>query len=321
MRAIPIAMVPNLKDAAPRWADIWKIMPVAPGVPMLGLTNWDVTIAFDDLSGDGVVQYKAKRGYNTYAMASTADLAVDNSQMEVLIAEYEVDGITADAIRRGSYDDAKFIRYQVNPEDLTAGRYIILGSGSIGRLSNVDGLTGVIETRSLTQILKQKSVIEHGSNSCRVVKFGDERCKLDIGPLWADADVDTVGAESDRVFTVTGAGLTATDAAYWPGLFEFYTGNNAGRSYEVESFDVVAGVMTVTLAIPTETPIQATDTGRIRPDCTRLWSGHNSCETYANRPNYRGEPFRPVSESEQLMAPGGGSPSPVGADSISTDPV
>lgn len=304
-------MVPNLEDAAPRWTDLWKIMPVAPEVPLLGLTSWDMLLAFDDLSGDGVIEYKAKRGYNTYAMASTADLAVDNSEMEILLAEFDVDGITAGAIQRGDYDDAKFIRYQVNPYDLTAGRYIILGSGSIGRLSNVDGLTGVIETRSLTQILKQKSIIELGSNNCRVVRFGDERCKVDVDALWVGMEVDTVGLETDREFTIIGSGLDETDAAYWPGLVEFETGNNAGRSYEVESYESGTNGLTVVLAIPTELAIQPGDLGRIRPDCTRLWAGHNSCETYDNRPNYRGEPFRPVSESEQLMAPGAGSPSGV----------
>lgn len=310
MRQIPIAMVPNLEDAAPRWADLWRITPVVTGVPVLGLTNWDLPLTFDD--GAGAITYQAKRGYNTYAMAATADLSVDNSQMEILLAEYEVDGITAEAIRLGQYDDAKFIRYQVNPYDLTAGRCVILGSGSIGRLANVDGLTGVIETRSLTQILKQRSIIEMGSNNCRVVQFGDERCKYPVDTLWRGGSVASVGAEADREFTITGSGIDPEDNAYWPGLVRFTSGDNAGRSYEVESYQTDTFGNTVVLAIPTEQPIQPGDEFDIRPDCTRLWTGHNSCETYDNRPNYRGEPFRPVSESEALQAPGASQLTPQG---------
>lgn len=305
-RNIPIAMVPNLEDAAPRWCFLWKIMPTTPQVPLLGLTNWDVDKDFDD--GDGVVTYKARRGYNSYAIQSTADLAVDNSEMEILIAEFDVDGITGDAIRRGSYDDAKFIQYMINPEDIPAG-YAIVNSGSIGRLANIDGLTGVLEARSLTQIIKQKSIIEKGSNNCRVVELGDERCKIDVNALWDGGEVDTVGVETDREFTIMGSGISEETDFYRPGLVKFLAGANAGRSYEVESYEVLSNGMTVVLAIPTEEAIAPGDELEIRPDCTRLWEGHNSCgpEKYNNRPNYRGEPWRPVSETEQLMAPGAGS--------------
>lgn len=311
MRNIPIAMVPNLEDAAPRWCFLWKIMPVVPGVALLGLTNWDVDVPFND--GSGLLTFKSKRGYNSYAVQTTADLAVDNSEMEILIAEFDVDGITADAIRRGSYDDAKFIQYMVNPDDLAAG-YAIINSGSIGRLTNIDGLSGVLEARSLTQILKQQSIIELGSNSCRVVALGDERCKIDVAALWDGGEVESVGAESDREFTIIGSGISEEADFYRPGMVLFNTGANAGKSYEVESYELATNGLTVVLAHPTEEPIEVGDEFAIRPDCTRLWEGHNSCgpEKYNNRLNYRGEPKRPVSESEQLQAPGAGSPTPSG---------
>lgn len=299
-RNIPIAMVPNLEDAAPRWCYILKIMPVQPDVAIIGITTWDVDIDLTD--SDGEITYYARRGYDSYANQMTADLAVDNSEARFLISEDYLDGITQDNIRRGDYDDAKFIQYMVNPMDLAQG-VVIITSGSVGRITNVDGLEGTLELRSLTQILKQKSIIEMGSNNCRVVKFGDERCKYPVDTLWDNGDVTAVGLETDREFTIAGSGISAVDDYYRPGLVEFTTGNNAGRSYEIESYESGA----VVLAIPTELVIQVGDQFQIRPDCTRLWAGHNSCETYDNRLNYRGEPWRPVSESEQLMAPGAGS--------------
>lgn len=307
MRIIPSGMVANLTDAAPRWAFGVKIMPVAPGVPVLGLTNWDIDLVITDL--DGPLTYKSKRGYNSYAVASTADLSVDNSEMEFLIAEFDVDGITSEAMRTGKYDGAKFIQYIVNPYDIAAGKAII-SSGYIGRMKNVDGLIAVLEARSLTQILKQQSIIELGSNNCRVREFGDERCGFAVETLWDGGEVDTVGAETDREFTLAGSGISDEDDFYVPGKVLFTSGNNSGREFEIESY--VGGV--ITLMFPTDDPIQEGDELDIRPDCTRLWGApltedHNSCNHWENRPNFRGEPKRPVSETAQLMSPGGGTSS------------
>jgi uncharacterized phage protein (TIGR02218 family) len=307
VRIIPSGMVANLTDAAPRWAFGVKIMPVAPGVPVLGLTNWDIDLVITDL--DGPLTYKSKRGYNSYAIASTADLSVDNSEMEFLIAEFEVDGITSEAIRTGKYDGAKFIQYIVNPDDIVAGKAII-SSGYIGRMKNVDGLVAVLEARSLTQVLKQQSIIEMGSNSCRD-DFGGLRCMFDVETLWNGGEVDTVGTETDREFTLIGSDISGDDDFYVPGKVKFLTGANAGREFEVESY--IGGV--VTLMFPTDEPIGAGDELEIRPDCTHLWGApltedHNSCNHWGNRPQFAGEPKRPVSETAQLMAPGGGTSNP-----------
>lgn len=311
-RNIPIAMLPNLEDDGPRWCYLLKIMPQTPEVPELGITTWDVNISYGD--SDGVTVYHARRGYDSYANQMTADLAVDNSEARFLVSEDYLDGITQDAIRRGDYDGARFLQIMVNPYDLASG-HVIITSGSVGRVTNVDGLDGTLELRSLTQILKQKAIIELGSNSCRVVQFGDERCKYPVDTLWDNGQVNTVGLETDREFTLAGSSISGADGYYVPGLVEFTTGNNAGRSYEIESYE--SGV--ITLAIPTELVIQAGDELRIRPDCTRLWEGDNSCEHYNNRLNFRGEPKRPVSESEQLLAPGAGSSNAGQGDGGSVD--
>lgn len=278
------------------------------GLPAFGLTNLDHDVDYDDGKGDGVITYKAKRGFNTYAVQANSDLSVDNSQGEMLIAEVELDGITADAIRRGLYDGARFIEYLVDYNNLSAGR-AIWNAGTVGRIANVDGLAAVVEDRSLTNTLKQKSIIEKGSNSCRVVHFGDERCKYDVESEWVSFEVDAIGPENDRIFTILGSGLSNEDDYYRPGVVRWETGENAGDEQEIEEY---LGTGEVTLAIPTLSVIQVGDTGIIRRDCTRLWGDpetddHNSCNTYNNRPNFRGEPKRPVSETASLMAPGGAS--------------
>ena len=302
-RTIPIQLAEDLSGNATSDCRLWKIMPKATsGGSIFGLTSLDHNIEYDDGSGDGVLTYMSRHGYTPYNIETTADLAVDNSEMEVLLAEFEVDGFTSDAIRRGVYDDARFVEYLVNYLALDHG-HVILSSGTVGRIHQLDNMVCFPESRSLTQTLKQKSIIELGSNNCRVAKLGDERCKIDVDALWVAAAVTAVGLETDRVLTVDGPALANNQI--WPGLVKFITGANAGRSFEIEGN--VGNV--ITLAIPTEEPIAAGDELEYRPDCTRLWSGPNSCQTYNNRANFRGEPKRPVSESEQLMAPGAGSSS------------
>ena len=95
-RNIPISMVPNLEDAAPRWCYLLKVMPVkaeseSNGIPELGITTWDQDITYGDSSG--VVVYYARRGYDSYANQMTADLAVDNSEARFLVSEDYFDGV------------------------------------------------------------------------------------------------------------------------------------------------------------------------------------------------------------------------------------
>lgn len=298
-RTISVAGAAHLKQAATRTCRCWKI--TRQGKPAFGLTSLDRDVSLND--GFSTITYKAHRGFTPYATQAGSDLSVDNSEMQVLIAEFDMDGITLEAIHRGEYDDADYVEYLVCYEEPA---YVIamLSSGKIGKVRQIDGIECFPELRSLSQILKQKSIIERGSNACRAA-FGDERCKVDAEALWVAASVTAVGTETDRVFTVAGSGVEATDDYYRPGLFKFTTGANAGRSYEIESY-TAAGV--VTLAIPTEEPVTDTDEGEIRPGCTFLWSGHNSCETYENRPNFRGEPFRPVADTVADGTPGGASP-------------
>lgn len=297
-RTVPPLLAAALAEGGISICRLWKVTPVEGDV--LALTTLDHNITIDDGSPDGELVYMSRRGYTPFDIEASADLAVDNSEMEVLLAEFEVDGFTADAIQRGVFDGASYIEYVVDylhPEYGIA----IMGSGRVGRIRQVDNMVCFPEIRSLTQVLKQKSLIERGSNSCRVAQFGEPRCGKDIGPLWVDFTVTAVGAEIDRTFTMNG--IAPPDNSLNPGLTQFFTGSNAGRSYEHEGN--VGAV--ITLAIPTEKPIQIGDTGRRRVDCTRLLTGPLGCIAHGRRLSFRGEWYRQVSQTEQLQSPGAGS--------------
>ena len=194
-RNIPPALAAHLKQPATTICFLLKIMPKRPGVATFGLTTLDADRTYDD--GTGALTYRAKRGYTAFDLDTRSDLSVDSSEASGLLAEYPADGVTAEGIARGDYDGARFVQYLVNYEDLTMG-HVILNAGQVGQVTMIDDLTCKLELRSLTQILKQNSIVELTSITCRA-KFGDERCKMPL--IWFGGTVATVGAEVDRVFT------------------------------------------------------------------------------------------------------------------------
>jgi hypothetical protein len=205
--------------------------------------------------------------------------------------------------------------YQVNYKDLspTMGHEIMAG-GPIGEVRQQLGGLITFECRSWTQYLKQNSVCELDSLTCRAKRFGsqpgDERfpCLKDISSLWVHSQVVTgVGTETVREFTASGLGQA--DDYFAPGLVLWLTGDNSGQSKEVETF-ASGGI--IELQFITRFPIQAGDTFDIRPDCTREFGRvlptdpikNNSCLFHGNHPNFRGEPFIPVSSTVALTIPG-----------------
>ena len=198
-RAISTALAAHLKGSAHTVCYLLKIMPVREGVDAFGLCTLDADVTYDD--GTGPLTYRAKRGYTAFDLDTKADMSVDSSEASGLLAEYPADGVTAEGVASGDYDCARFVQYLVNYEDLTMG-HVILNAGQLGQVTMIDEITCKLELRSLTQILKQNSIIELTSITCRA-SFGDLRCKMPL--RWYNATVATVGVEPDRDFTLVNA--------------------------------------------------------------------------------------------------------------------
>jgi hypothetical protein len=126
--------------------------------------------------------------------------------------------------------------YRVNYNDLTAGRHEIIMSGTLGQARTVGGLSAFCELRSLTQQFKQ-TVCEVDSITCRAT-FGDSKCGVDISTLWENGTVSAVGTETDRQFS---ADTAFSEGELVPGIVQWLTGENAGRSYEIEAHVVDIG--------------------------------------------------------------------------------
>lgn len=296
-RTIPIALQAHLDGQATTACSLLRIE-LADGT-VFGFSSTNRDIPYDD--GDGLVAYQ--HSHDLSALVSTSDTAVDNAEARILLAENTP--VTEAQIIAGRLDGAKWTVYQVNYEDLSQGHRTVahgyLGKPRIGK----GGAYVALELRTLVDKLRQVPW-EKWSIRCRVKNFGsqdgEERfpCKYSLASEWVNAvSVTSVGAEPDRTFTASGLAQAADYFA--PGMVEFVTGDNAGLSFEVESF-ALGG--TVTFARPTPYPIQPGDTFNIRRDCTRFWSGHNSCETYNNRVNFRGEPKIAPADANSALVPG-----------------
>jgi hypothetical protein len=285
-----------------------------PGGGYIGLTSHGKRIRynpsdFDPNLPDVLQDFYPATGVDLSNLQATNDLAVDNGEARTLTetSAYPGQGVTEAMIDNGDMDGAEFWHLLVNFKDLspTMG-HEVMGNGPTGEWRiNFGGLV-TFECRSWTDYLRQNSVCERDSLTCRVKKFGsqagEERfpCYYDAsGELGAEVTVTAVGTETVREFTAAALGAAAD--YYAPGNWLWTVGANAGRTLEIESQSAGGDIV---LAFTTRHPIQVGDKGRPKRDCSRQWEGHNSCETYDNREWFRGEPKIPVADTINLTIPG-----------------
>ena len=295
-----------------------KITPVTPGYSAIGVTKLDKDFTYDD--GAGSMTYSAQIGVVPAAMQASSSMTVGNSEAKSLVGVGSSATLDAQDVRAGAYDNAEYTFMVIDFEHPEYGHWIPPnGHGVIGQ-QTIDerGLSVTFELTDLTKLLKQ-SVVENWSRQCRAI-FGSQPigtgggvveqkhpCGKDLSTLWTGTKTVTLpGAESDRTFTCSGLGAAAD--TYKPGMLEWLTGDNAGRSEMVESQD---GSGVITLKFPMAYPIQTGDTFKIRPDCTRMPDGTNGCKAHFAsvsalewKLHYRGEWQTPVADGDSLSTPG-----------------
>lgn len=310
MRTIPIALQAHKAQATTSLCYLIRIGPLRDGT-MFGMTSLDRDVTYDD--GDGELVYYAKTGHQHSNLASQNDLSVDNGEGETLLASqeeistYPAPGVTQEMIDARMLDGVEFVIYQVNWKDLTQGHQI-QASGPIGEVKTRVGGLVTLELRSWSQYLQQNSVVQLDSLTCRA-RFGSQYgdpgidgifpCTYNAEAEWIeDVEVTAVGSETVREFTAASLGQ-ATDY-FKPGLWHWTEGANRGTFQEIESFTAGGGIV---LRFTTLRPIEAGDRGNIRRNCTNEWEGPNSCQTFNNRPFFRGEPKMRLSNTIALTVP------------------
>lgn len=200
-RAVPPELQSHLDGAATTTCRLLKIKSRAGTV--FGLTTLDVPVTYDD--GDGEVTYSATRGFDPTALSADVGASVDNAEGMALLSG-TVEGVTPQMVEAGEFDDAEWVMYLVNYNDLTTGRHVILGGGDLGEIRMRYGMMWIPELLDISVRLKQPIGCST-SRTCRAVfgtpateEFGQRGCGVDVEPLWASGTVQSVGAEPTRTF-------------------------------------------------------------------------------------------------------------------------
>lgn len=308
-KTIPAELVAHKAQTTIKTCRLLLVGPL-PDATYRGFASLDRNVTYDPNSGVGPQVFRARTGIEVTALVATNTLGVDNGEARTLapIETFEFEGFTQAQIDAGDLDKVPFVLYEVNADDLTPGRHEIMAGGTIGEQRQKFGQLTVLELRSLSQQLKQ-TIGELDSLNCRA-PFGSQPgevrfpCGFDLTAEWIAGEVTSVAVgESDRVFTDTA--LLQADDYFSPGVVEWLTGANAGQETEIEAF--AAGV--VDLKFPTVQAIAIGDTFRIRRECTKRASGHNSCRTFYDTEwvlHFRGEPHIPIGDTDKLNTPGAG---------------
>lgn len=300
MRNIPAALAAHLAGTATTTTRLLKIKTTSSPPVVFGLCMSDQNIAYDDASGDGEVNYVAMDGFDASTFSADTGYAVSNAEGYALISG-EVEGVEIEDINAGILDDAEWVCYLVNFNDLTMG-HVILDAGDVGEVKTRFGLVWMPELLSYIMRLKQP-IGGVWSRTCRAI-FGTPSdsqtgCGVDLGPLWRSGTVLSVGTETNRVFSSNIDSPSSPSVPFFPGRVQFLTGDNAGREFATEMIDGEE----ISLNETTNFPIQVGDTYRIRPDCRKRYL-EDCIQTWNNGPNFKGEPYIPVGDAMSGQVPG-----------------
>lgn len=214
MKAVSSALASHLAGPLTTLATCWRVER-RDGV-VFGFTDHDA-----DLVVDGVT-YRAKTGYRRAAIATRADLSVDDTEVDGILDAAEID---AASLRAGLWDGAEVRIFLVNWSDLTQAT-LRLRRGRLGEVIARDDGTFRAELRGLAQALNV-TVGELYTPECRA-DLGDARCRVPIRPpLRQDGTAYALGEfvrvetaplatgsyrEEERHYECTTAGTSGTTA-------------------------------------------------------------------------------------------------------------
>lgn len=314
LRNVPAALQSHYDSGTTTTCRLMLFVPRVLGYPSLGITSLDRDVTYND--GSGAVVYKAAIGMVPETIRMQEAMEVGNSQAQHLIPQFDL-SITEEMLRAGVYDYAWFWIYEVNYEDPSMG-HVELMHGQTGQMLIDQGVSFWTEFTDLTKILKQ-NMVEKDSILCRASygsqPFGtgggvvEERfpCGKNLAALWTTAKTVThIGLETNISFRASALGAAAN--TYVPGVIEWLTGDNTGRTHSVESQDALGWI---SLSEQTMFPVQVGDTFKIRHDCTKWIDGDKGCKANWSdvspdewKLHYRGEPLIPISDADSINTPG-----------------
>ena len=269
-KVIPAGLLSNYHSDSPTVA--WAIKITRTDDAVYGWTSAD-----RDATIDAVI-YKSAPGLSVASFASSAGLAVDNSELTVL-ADDTI--ITRADILAGRWNNAAYLLFKYDWTDVSAGEEVI-SAGFLGELHPRSGAY-VAELRALQQYLQQP-VGAASTKTCRA-RLGDAMCMVDLGG-WTETGTIT-GVTSKQVFT--DSSRTEADDYFGEGILTWTAGLNTGLSQKVKTY----ASDTFTLSLPMIFDVQIGDTYSVIAGCRKRLD-EDCAAKFSNELNFQGEPHRPT---------------------------
>ncbi len=284
MKTLNNSLAARLTDSVTTFAVCYRV--TRSDSVVMGFTSLDQDLVLDN------VAYAAASGLSHSAIEGSADLRVDNLDIEGMLSN---DAITEADLLGGVYDgalvDVFLVDYLDFPESVSAADVVWLRTAFIAEVRQ-NGGTFVAELRGLTDKLTT-APLELYTPSCRVKRLGDGRCRVDTTPFTFDYSVAVV--QSSRRFTHGGA--AQADGYFRYGILTWNTGSNAGREMSIKSY--VGGVLE--LLEPMPAGVQAGDTFSVVRGCDRQFA---TCrDVFDNVANFRGEPPHLLPGVDKITVP------------------
>lgn len=285
MKTIPPLLLAELQADQTNLAFLWTIE-MANGKVIRG-TEHDLDIVIPP-SGSSPDPYQgtyfAIANVTAGDIASTSDLSVDNLEVTGAVpqAPYtEISDVTVDEIEAGLLDMAPVTVLICSWKNPSHGAFSVK-TGYLGAISRTSDGKYTTEVRGLTQLLAQ-NIIRGYSDTCDVVKFGDNRCRFNVAAITING---TVVAETNRQqFSVDLAGDSPVLYPFVGGTLTFTSGANEGFFREVKvDPNANAGVIVFWEDFPED--MAPGDTFTLSPGCNRLLP---TCrDIYNNLVHWRG---------------------------------
>jgi len=225
------------------------------------------------------VLYRSAPGLDVASLATSAGLAVDNTEITVLPDDTV---ITRADIIAGRWDNADYTLFRYNWADLTDG----VDVRSVGNLGELQPRAGyyVAELRGLQQHLQQP-VGSVSTKTCRA-RLGDARCTVDLGP-WTEIGAIT-HVTSNQIFRDNGRAEAAD--YFGEGVLTWTSGANSDLAQKVKTY---AADGTFTLSLPMLFDVEVGDEYSVVAGCRKRAA--QDCKTkFSNLLNFQGEPHRPT---------------------------
>lgn len=222
MGNIGAALLAHMRSESQTLATLWRAKRTDGRI--FAFTDLDADIVYDDGSGDGPLTYLASSGVTPSAIEKSADLSVDNMEMQGVLDSAT---ITDADILAGLWDSAELRVYRVNYRDLSMGHQW-LNRGTLGEVKTGRN-SFQAEIRGLAQPLQQQTGNLY-LPTCSAT-FCDSKCKLNVATFTHAGSV--LSASSDQTFVSDLAGAAGLFAQ---GYLTWLTGANAGLKQDIKFF-------------------------------------------------------------------------------------